>query len=186
MSRPQNFRDQALAKLLACANHPEIGNFFRIETRETGIIFVPPSKIGGLLQFAREFDGPNVKFGVHQALLRLHAYKSDLDGFEEMDGIGTVYWRTVDWINLHGAGFMDGYISLEDWLAEQPMVWTLPAELSGHLQDLLGNPIFAIETNLSSLKIRVQDGRTAEALEVLAAITRSVDKFKQRLANLTK
>lgn len=49
------------------------------------------------------------------------------------------------------------------------------------LDHFLGNPLFAIETNLNPLRKRIKDGRYNEALEIIDSIQRSVNKAKEAL-----
>jgi hypothetical protein len=48
----------------------------------------------------------------------------------------------------------------------------------------VGNPLFAIETNLGPLARRIKDGRTGEALEIVGDVETSVNKAKLALSNL--
>ena len=59
--------------------------------------------------------------------------------------------------------------------AERDAVWKDIAFSAAHK---LGNPIFAIETDLEPLKKRILEGRTPEAKEVIANLFRAVDKAK--------
>jgi hypothetical protein len=45
----------------------------------------------------------------------------------------------------------------------------------------LGNPAFAIETNLEPLKRRIMEGRTEEAIAIVDSIQASVERIKQSL-----
>ena len=54
--------------------------------------------------------------------------------------------------------------------------------LVDELEDGIGNPLFAIETNLEPLRRRV-DG---EALEIVDSIERSLEKAKQSLKDLSE
>lgn len=49
---------------------------------------------------------------------------------------------------------------------------------------MIGNPIFAIETNIAPLRKRIIEGRTQEALEVLESIETSLNQIKEFLVRL--
>ncbi|MEK7409613.1 MAG: HAMP domain-containing sensor histidine kinase, partial [Acidobacteriota bacterium] len=59
--------------------------------------------------------------------------------------------------------------------AERDAVWK---DISFSAAHKIGNPIFAIETNLGPLQKRVQEERIEEALDVMASIRVSVEKAK--------
>jgi signal transduction histidine kinase/nucleoside 2-deoxyribosyltransferase len=59
--------------------------------------------------------------------------------------------------------------------AERDAVWK---DISFSAAHKIGNPIFAIETNLDPLERRIKEHRTEEAIEVADSIRRSVDKAK--------
>jgi signal transduction histidine kinase len=59
--------------------------------------------------------------------------------------------------------------------AERDAVWK---DISFSAAHKMGNPIFAIETNLDPLKRRIEDGRVAEAIKVVESIRSSVEKAK--------
>jgi signal transduction histidine kinase len=59
--------------------------------------------------------------------------------------------------------------------AERDAVWK---DISFSAAHKIGNPIFAIETNLDPLETRVKDVRTVEALDVVKGIRDSVEKAK--------
>ncbi|HEV2854476.1 MAG TPA: ATP-binding protein [Thermoanaerobaculia bacterium] len=59
--------------------------------------------------------------------------------------------------------------------AERDAVWK---DISFSAAHKMGNPIFAIETNLDPLQKRVAESRLAEALEVISRIRASVEKAK--------
>lgn len=70
--------------------------------------------------------------------------------------------------------------------AERDALWK---DVSFNAAHKLGNPIFAIETNLDPLEKRVKEHRFAEALGVIAAIRVSVEKAKaiiDQFKSLTK
>lgn len=46
------------------------------------------------------------------------------------------------------------------------------------IEDRIGNPAFAIETNLDPLVKRISDGRTEEALKIVEEIRASLEKIK--------
>jgi hypothetical protein len=52
------------------------------------------------------------------------------------------------------------------------------------VKERIGNPLFAIETNLEPLAKRIREGRTDEALEILDEIRLSVTKVKEALHEL--
>lgn len=58
---------------------------------------------------------------------------------------------------------------------ERDAVWKDVAAAAAHK---LGNPVFAIEANLSSLQRRIREGRSSEALEVVEDLRASVAKAK--------
>lgn len=58
---------------------------------------------------------------------------------------------------------------------ERDSVWK---DLSFEAAHKMGNPIFAIETNLDPLQLRIEDGRVTEAIAVIQSIRRSVEKAK--------
>lgn len=62
--------------------------------------------------------------------------------------------------------------------AERDAVWK---EISFSAAHKIGNPIFAIETNLDPLETRVQEQRAVEALEVVKKIRNSVEKAKANI-----
>jgi hypothetical protein len=49
------------------------------------------------------------------------------------------------------------------------------------VEDKIGNPLFAIETNLDPLERRVREGRVDEALGIISEIRSSLEKAKQAL-----
>jgi hypothetical protein len=49
------------------------------------------------------------------------------------------------------------------------------------IEHTVGNALFAMETNLISLKKRIQDGRTEEALKITDNIQQSIEKAKEGL-----
>lgn len=55
-----------------------------------------------------------------------------------------------------------------------------------NLDHFLGNPLFAIETNLGPLRKRIKEGRIEEALEVVDAIETSINTAKERLDDIKK
>ena len=59
--------------------------------------------------------------------------------------------------------------------AERDAVWK---DISFSAAHKMGNPIFAIETNLDPLVLRTESGRVAEAIEVIRSIRNSVEKAK--------
>jgi len=59
--------------------------------------------------------------------------------------------------------------------AERDAVWK---DISFSAAHKMGNPIFAIETNLDPLRRRLVDGRVTEALSVIESIRNSVEKAK--------
>jgi signal transduction histidine kinase len=59
--------------------------------------------------------------------------------------------------------------------AERDAIWK---DVSFSAAHKIGNPIFAIETNLDPLKKRIVESRTGEAMEVAASIAVSVEKAK--------
>jgi signal transduction histidine kinase len=59
--------------------------------------------------------------------------------------------------------------------AERDAVWK---DISFSAAHKMGNPIFAIETNLDPLKRRIEDGRVGEAVKVVQSIRNSVEKAK--------
>jgi signal transduction histidine kinase len=63
--------------------------------------------------------------------------------------------------------------------AERDAVWK---DISFSAAHKMGNPIFAIETNLDPLQLRIEDGRTSEATEIIQSIRRSVEKAKAIVA----
>jgi signal transduction histidine kinase len=63
--------------------------------------------------------------------------------------------------------------------AERDAVWK---DISFSAAHKMGNPIFAIETNLDPLQRRIEDGRSSEAIEVIQSIRRSVEKAKAIVA----
>jgi signal transduction histidine kinase len=62
--------------------------------------------------------------------------------------------------------------------AERDAVWK---DISFTAAHRVGNPIFAIETNLDPLERRIREGRQSEALEVVGEIRSSVDKAKDNV-----
>jgi signal transduction histidine kinase len=66
--------------------------------------------------------------------------------------------------------------------AERDSVWK---DISISAAHKIGNPIFAIETNLDPLEKRVSENRTTEALTVVSDIRRSVDKAKGIIEQFT-
>jgi signal transduction histidine kinase len=64
--------------------------------------------------------------------------------------------------------------------AERDAVWK---DISSAAAHKLGNPIFAIETNLDPLQRRIEDGRVAEAVKVIESIRTSVEKAKGIVAH---
>ena len=63
--------------------------------------------------------------------------------------------------------------------AERDAVWK---DISFSAAHKMGNPIFAIETNLDPLQLRIEDGRRSEAVEIIQSIRRSVEKAKAIVA----
>ena len=63
--------------------------------------------------------------------------------------------------------------------AERDAVWK---DISFSAAHKMGNPIFAIETNLDPLQLRIDDGRRSEAIEIIQSIRRSVEKAKAIVA----
>jgi signal transduction histidine kinase len=63
--------------------------------------------------------------------------------------------------------------------AERDAVWK---DISFSAAQKMGNPIFAIETNLDPLKRRIEDGRREEAADVVHSIRNSVEKAKSIIA----
>ncbi|MGA7383551.1 MAG: ATP-binding protein [Methylocella sp.] len=59
--------------------------------------------------------------------------------------------------------------------AERDAIWK---DISFSAAHKMGNPIFAIETNLDPLRRRIGDGRVGEAVEVVQRIRNSVEKAK--------
>lgn len=59
---------------------------------------------------------------------------------------------------------------------ERDAVWK---DISSSASHALGNPIFAMETNLNPLERRIKEGRTEEAIAVLDSIRASVEKTKK-------
>jgi signal transduction histidine kinase len=69
--------------------------------------------------------------------------------------------------------------------AERDAVWK---DISFSAAHKMGNPIFAIETNLDPLQRRIEDGRAAEAVKVVESIRTSIEKAKgivQQFKSLT-
>lgn len=66
--------------------------------------------------------------------------------------------------------------SFRQWEAELP--------LQNDPKHMIGNPVFAIETNIMPLRKRIVEGRTQEALEILADIETSLARIKDFLAQL--
>ena len=58
--------------------------------------------------------------------------------------------------------------------------------LEGDIEHTVGNPLFAIETNLEPLKKRIQEGHIEEALQIVGEIEASVQKAKLGLLNRDK
>jgi len=56
--------------------------------------------------------------------------------------------------------------------------------LQNDTKHMIGNPIFAIETNIVSLRKRIIEGRTQEAIDVLSSIENSINHIKEYLAKL--
>jgi signal transduction histidine kinase len=70
--------------------------------------------------------------------------------------------------------------------AERDAVWK---DISLSAAHKIGNPIFAIETNLDPLQKRVVEGRTSDAVTVVKAIRSSIEKAKgiiEQFTSLTK
>jgi signal transduction histidine kinase len=63
--------------------------------------------------------------------------------------------------------------------AERDAVWK---DISFSAAHKMGNPIFAIETNLDPLQLRIEDGRPLEAIDIIQSIRRSVEKAKAIVA----
>jgi signal transduction histidine kinase len=63
--------------------------------------------------------------------------------------------------------------------AERDAVWK---DISFSAAHKMGNPVFAIETNLDPLQRRIEDGRPSEAVEIIQSIRRSVEKSKAIVA----
>jgi signal transduction histidine kinase len=63
--------------------------------------------------------------------------------------------------------------------AERDAVWK---DISFAAAHKMGNPIFAIETNLDPLARRIGDGRVSDAIEVVQSIRNSVEKAKSIVA----
>ncbi len=59
--------------------------------------------------------------------------------------------------------------------AERDAVWK---DISFTAAHKIGNPIFAIETNLDPLQLRIEENRTGEAVEVIGSMRSSVEKAK--------
>jgi nitrogen fixation/metabolism regulation signal transduction histidine kinase len=59
--------------------------------------------------------------------------------------------------------------------AERDAFWK---DISFSAAHKMGNPMFAIETNLDPLKRRIEDGRVSEAVKVVQSIRNSVEKAK--------
>lgn len=57
--------------------------------------------------------------------------------------------------------------------------------LPNDLKHTIGNPLFAIETNLNPLRKRIKDGRVEEALQIVAEIEVSLNKAKEALIRNT-
>jgi hypothetical protein len=60
----------------------------------------------------------------------------------------------------------------------------IDAALADRIRDRLGNPLFAIETNLEPLKRRINEHKPAEILEVASAIESSTDTLLERSQEL--
>lgn len=56
---------------------------------------------------------------------------------------------------------------------------------SENVRHLIGNPMFALETNLSSVRRRIQQGKSTEALELLDSMQTSIERIKTVLAELS-
>lgn len=63
--------------------------------------------------------------------------------------------------------------------AERDAVWK---DISFTAAHKMGNPIFAIETNLDPLNRRIEDGRASEAIDAVGRIRKSVEKAKAIVA----
>jgi signal transduction histidine kinase len=63
--------------------------------------------------------------------------------------------------------------------AERDAVWK---DISFSAAHKMGNPIFAIETNLDPLELRMENGRTADAVKVVRNIRKSIEKAKAIVA----
>jgi hypothetical protein len=56
--------------------------------------------------------------------------------------------------------------------------------MQNDVKHMIGNPIFAIETNIGPLRKRILEGRTEEAIEVLNSIAQSIEQIKEFLVKL--
>jgi hypothetical protein len=56
--------------------------------------------------------------------------------------------------------------------------------MANKVRDRIGNPIFAIETAITSVVVRIRDGRNEEAFELLINMQISIEKIKERLSEL--
>lgn len=63
----------------------------------------------------------------------------------------------------------------EKWLNEN----NLP--LQNDIKHMIGNPVFAIETNLNPLRKRILNGKTDEAIEIVNEIEVALNKIKEFL-----
>lgn len=68
-------------------------------------------------------------------------------------------------------------------MSQKPILQTHVAE---HVRHQIGNPVFAIETNLQTLKRRIETdgGRVMDGLGLVASIERSIETIKARLHEL--
>jgi hypothetical protein len=53
-----------------------------------------------------------------------------------------------------------------------------------NLDHFIGNPLFAIETNLNPLRKRIREGRVEEALEIVDNIETSINQAKTALLDV--
>lgn len=56
---------------------------------------------------------------------------------------------------------------------------TVRVDNARDIEHTIGNPVFAIETNLEPLRRRIQDGRQEEALRILDSLQISVERIKE-------
>ena len=59
---------------------------------------------------------------------------------------------------------------------------TLMEQISiDHIEHVIGNPIFALETSIEPLIKRIKEGRKDEALEIVTSMSNSINKMKNEL-----